>query len=132
MIERIGIDLHGVIDNDVEWSKEILEALHLKTFITVHIISGPSTEEIKTELDKLSFEQGLHYESISSVVDYLKHKDVDMWLDKKNTWWADDEDWWGAKAAICDKLNIDIMIDDREGYQKYFKKIRTKFMLYAG
>jgi len=132
MIERIGIDLHGVIDNDVEWFKEILETIHLRTFITVHIISGPPTEEIKAELDKFSFEHGLHYEGISSVVDYLKGMEVKMWKDYKDTWWADDSEWWRAKAAICEKLDIDIMIDDKEEYKNSFEKIKTKFMLYTG
>jgi len=132
MIERIGIDLHGVIDNDVEWFKEILETIHLRTFITVHIISGPSTEEIKAELDKLGFKKGIHYEGISSVVDYLKYAEVKMWKDHKDTWWANDDDWWGAKAAICEKLDIDIMIDDKDGYKEAFSKIKTKFVLYTG
>jgi len=132
MIERIGIDLHGVIDSDVEWFKDILEAIHLRTFIIVHIISGPSTEEIKAELDKLGFKEGIHYEGISSVVDYLKGMEVKMWKDYKDTWWADDDAWWGAKAAICEKLDIDIMIDDKGGYKEAFSKIKTKFVLYTG
>lgn len=132
MIERIGIDLHGVIDSDIYLFKEILEYIHLRTFIKVYVISGPPTEEILAELDKLGLEQGLHYESVSSVVDYLKHKDAKMWLDYKDTWWADDEDWWSAKAEICEILNVDLMIDDKEGYKDYFKKIKTKFVLYTG
>jgi len=132
MIDKIGIDLHGVIDSDVGMFKELLETLYMSTFITIHIISGPPVKDVQDELDKLGLKIGKHYHYIASVVDYLKTKDTRMWLDHKDTWWADDKDWWGAKAAICEKLDIDIMIDDQEGYKKSFEEIKTHFLLYTG
>jgi hypothetical protein len=132
MIERIGIDLHGVIDSDLEFFKDLLETVYNRTFITIFIISGPPTDQIRTELDKFGLKEGRHYHHVASVVDFLKARQVHMWKDHKDTWWASDEDWWGAKAAICKKLNVDVMIDDKEGYKEYFKKIKTKFVLYTG
>jgi len=127
---RIGIDLHGVVDDDIDFFKELLETFFCAVDIEVYIISGPPIEDIKRGLDKYGFVEGLHYQNIFSVVDFLKSKRVSMWLGKEGTWWAGDKHWWGAKAGICESEDIDLMIDDSRRYGPDFKDIRTKFLLY--
>lgn len=128
--KRLGIDLHGVIDTDVSKFKWILRLIVLQGKM-IHIVSGPPAEEIKAELDGYGFKEGFHYCQIHSVVDHLKEKDVTMWLDHKNTWWASDEDWWSSKAKICKEFGIEEMIDDKRRYSKYFKDTGIKFILYS-
>jgi hypothetical protein len=55
-----------------------------------------------------------------------------MWQDEKGRWWTHDEEWWKAKAEICEKHKVDIMIDDKKEWAPYFKDIKTKFLLYGG
>lgn len=122
----IGIDLHGVIDSDIKNFKSLLDTFWNK----IYIISGPPKADIEKELNKYGLYQGLHFSKVFSVVDFLKEKGVKMWTDEKDTWWASDEDWWGSKAEICEKHNVDVMLDDKERYQQYFKHKKTKFLLY--
>lgn len=125
----IGIDLHGVIDSDIEWSKKVLDSLMFD--FGINIISGPPKADIEKELNKYGLYQGLHFDKVFSIVDFLKEKGVEMWTDEKERWWASEEDWWSSKAEICEKHDVDIMIDDKEKYQQYFKDKKTKFLLYT-
>jgi hypothetical protein len=133
----IGVDLHGVIDSDPEWFKEMLGQLMFdiggygSTF-DVYIISGPPKKDIRAELEKISIHHGLHYDEICSVVDHLKEKGAKMWQDDRDRWWASNEEWWKAKAEICEIEDVDIMIDDKKEWMPHFKNIKTKFLLYRG
>ncbi|KKL81134.1 hypothetical protein LCGC14_1997800 [marine sediment metagenome] len=131
----IGVDLHGVIDDDPEWFREILLDFigdgEYKAF-TIYIISGPSKEDIKKELEKYKLYQGLHFDEIISVVDYLKETGAEMWQDDRGRWWTHDKEWWEVKAKICEKYGVDLMIDDKKEWAPYFKNIETKFLLYGG
>ena len=127
----IGIDLHGVIDSDIERFKLMLTGLLASLIIEIYIISGPSKVDIEKELNDHGLYRDIHFDAVFSVVDFLKGKGVKMWLDKKGTWWANDEDWWSSKAEICEKHKVDIMIDDKERCRQYFKNKKTKFLLYT-
>ena len=129
IINKVGIDLHGVIDSNIDLFKMLLENFYYLN-VEVHIISGPPVVDIKQELNEYGLKEDLHYKFIYSVVDYLKSKNIPMWLGKEGTWWAGDEYWWGAKAEICYYKNIDIMLDDSKRYKPDFEKIKTKFILY--
>jgi len=126
---RLGIDLHGVIDSDVDKFKNFLSAAK-SIGIDICIISGPDKEYIQSELKEYDIIKGVHYDGILSVVDYLKDKGVEMWTDEKGRWWASDEDWWSCKAELCNLHFIDVMIDDSERFSRYFENISTKFILY--
>jgi len=128
--KKIGVDLHGVIDDDITFFKGLLEIFYFAS-IEIYVISGPPVKDIEQELEEYGFKKGLHYQHVASVVDHLKNKGVQMWIGQEGTWWASDDEWWSAKAEICDNKNIDLMIDDSEEYEKAFKKIRTKFLLYT-
>ena len=126
---KIGIDLHGVIDSNVYKFKSFILACK-DVGMTVYIISGPNVEFIKKELQDHKIVRGPHYDGVFSVVDHIQEKGCEMWYDEKGRPWASEEDWWCSKAEICEKLGIDIMIDDSEKYQPYFENIKTKFVLY--
>lgn len=131
MKSRVGLDLHGVVDDNPYYWRG-WAAAHIWAGIKIYIISGPSKEEIAADLDKAGFAKGIHYNEILSVVDYLKEKKVNMWLDYKNTWWAGDEDWWTAKGELCEKHEIDEMWDDQARYKEGFPEgHRTKLFIYT-
>jgi len=130
MYKRIGIDLHGVMNTNAKLFRVITRKMVLQNK-AVCIVSGPPRKDIEAELEEYGFKEGINYHCVYSLVDYLKEKGVNMRLDRKNTWWASDEDWWSAKAEICKKLELDIMIDDKEGYSKYFNDIDTQFFLFS-
>jgi hypothetical protein len=130
-MKRIGIDLHGVIDHYFAWWTAWIAAM-VSNGDEVYIISGPPKEEIVAELYGYGLERGKHYTEVISVVDYLKEKKAHMWLDNKNTWWAEDEDWWTAKGDICAKYEVDEMWDDQARYKAGFPDgHRTKLLVYT-
>ena len=126
----LGIDLHGVIDHDIKYFKSMLK--NTMPFQKIYIISGPPKADIEEELSRHGLYLGLHFNKVLSIVDFLKERGIKMWTDINGQWWASEEDWWSSKAEICEKYNVDIMIDDKERYQKYFKSKKTKFLLYKG
>lgn len=127
---KVGIDLHGVIDNDPTLFKKLLTMMHLQGR-EVYIVSGPPVVDIMAELDKLGLEKGLHYKGVRSIVDFLKESGVEMWQDERGRWWSNNEDWLSSKAKICDGLSLEYMLDDKEMYRPAFDDIKTKFVLYV-
>ena len=126
---KLGIDLHGVIDTNPRIYKIILEVMGKR--MEVHIISGPPRSEIIEELNELGFKKGVHYKEVHSIVDFLKENGEEMYQDENGSWWTDNDDHWRAtKANICNKFQIDAMIDDKEMYKDGFKDIKTEFVLF--
>jgi len=113
--QRIGVDLHGVIDHNVPLFKELMSNF-IQLGKEVWVISGPPKDEIEAELAKHEVKKGEHYHLISSNVDYLREQGIRMWLDDKKTWWCDDEPWWASKGNICKENGITILIDDQIKY----------------
>ncbi len=129
---KIGIDLHGVLDDNIESAQFHLSKL-VQDGDTVLVISGPPTAQIKKELTELGFEQGVHYHEIKSVVDHLKETGAEMWQDEKERWWTHDDIWWGTKGEICEQCEVDIMVDDHIEFAVGFPDtVLTSFILYEG
>jgi hypothetical protein len=129
-MKSIGVGLHAVLDKDTEYFKKIMSYVILSNN-QVFVISGPPTEELKAELNKLGFIQGHHYTEAISIVDYLKSQNIEMWQDDKGSWWSDEESWWSSKAKICEERSILYMIDNTAKYKPYFDKIgKTGFILW--
>jgi len=129
---RLGLDLHGVIDDDPIGFGQIIKDVGQNS--SIYIISGPPVSQIQSELSRIGLTKKVneYCNGVFSVVDYLKDQGVHMWQDSNERWWASEEDWWSSKAAICDKLKVHMMIDDCERYEPYFRNINTKFLLYKG
>lgn len=125
---RIGIDFHGVLDDETEgwvtfcWLAK--ESEH-----EVYLISGPSVDGITRRLESIGVDPEM-FTGIYSVVDHLKAKGSPMWEKPVGSghWWADDKAWWSAKGEIAEMLSLDLMIDDSAQYGE-FMPTSTKFML---
>lgn len=116
---KIAFDLHGVLEKHPDKFKNFMCQL-INNGHEIWILSGPPVGFIETELTKLKIEKGENYHKIASIVDFLLDSDIQMWLDEHNRWWTDDYNWWSAKAKICKKNDIDILIDDSLQYGVYF------------
>jgi len=125
---KIGIDFHGVIEDYPEIFKSFLEVL-VKREGEVHILTGPDLLHAYQEVTEAGYLEGVHYTKLHSVVDHLKGREVESWLDEKGRFWASDEDWWSSKALMCEELGLDLMIDDSKEYEPYFEDLGTDFVL---
>jgi hypothetical protein len=122
---RIAFDLHGVLDTYPKIFKPMLKMLK-KINIIVYVISGPEVDNITAELKKLGYDDLVCY--IYSVVAELKEDGVNFTYDKNGDPWCDDETWWDAKAKICKKHKIDILVDDSIKYESAFDLIESTFI----
>ena len=103
---KIALDLHGTIDQCPLYFNSLLDEWKNMRH-EAWVMSGPPKKIIQKELDTLGIK---NYYGIISVVEFLKDLGVEMWQrpDNKrpNDWWCKEEDWWGAKARMCESLNI--------------------------
>ena len=125
---RIAFDFHGVLEKYPDVFAPLMQSLRAMCADVV-VLSGPTFQEIKRELFGAGYTLGINYNVIYSVTDFLQKSGAKMWHDDQLGWWASDEDWWSAKARICEQEDIDLMIDDSEKYQPYFTG-KTKFVLF--
>jgi len=128
-VRRICIDMHGVIDSDPTYFKDLMYEL-TNMGIDIYVLSGPPAEEITKKLSLFDINPLSHFNKVLSIVDYLRSIGEKMWLDNKDTWWADEVSWWSAKANICEKMDIDVMIDNTNKYEPYFRHIKARFILW--
>jgi hypothetical protein len=122
---KIAFDLHGVLDTYPETIKPMIKLLK-ECGHTIYVISGPETNNIRKELKRLGYDDLIYY--VRSVVGELKKDGVNFIFDKSGDPWCDDETWWDAKAKICKKYKIDILVDDSIKYQPAFDLIDSKFV----
>jgi hypothetical protein len=126
---NIAIDLHGTAD--------VYPLIFNRVFVDLKkqghqicIISGSPEKKIYNELNKLKLDNG-SVDAVFSIVNYLiNYSDCDL----KRTlsgWWASEDIWYSAKSKICEKYNIDYLIDNEIKYKKYFKD-KSKFILFQG
>lgn len=125
---KIGIDFHGLLDTYPEVFRPLLKAAR-SLGAEIWIITGPPEEDAHQQIFKSGYRHEVHYDYIRSVVDWVRDQGAPMWKDHKDTWWTKDEFWWPAKEEICHAYGIDVMIDDKQGYEKYFIGARTEFVL---
>lgn len=121
---KIGIDFHGVIDKKPQFFSEFTKLLK-ENGHEVHILTGSTvSNNLLIELTKYQ----IHYTHIFSITDYKENCGARVIYDDNGNPWIDDEDWNGAKAEYCQRLNIDIHLDDSSEYGKYFK---TPYCLFS-
>jgi len=131
---KIGFDLHGVLTESPHVLKPILKML--ATDNEINIISGSELIYMEKELTEMGYVEGTHYHRVFSMVDYMKQNGYDMWTEwnekeQRETWWCEDYIWWMIKGEICDKLDIDVLFDDKIEYEEYMPSF-TKFYLIGG
>lgn len=112
---RLGLDLHGVIDDDYE----LFVSIAFDTIAfggEVHIITGSRALDVVDEID------GFPHTHFFSLADYYKDKSP-----AKYYYFVNQDEWNASKAVYCLRNAIDLMIDDSEHYGQYFK---TPYELY--
>jgi len=124
---KIAFDVHGVIADKPRLFKPFLKLLK-SNGIEVYIISGPSKVEVEAELKKIGY-TSKHFDTILSVVDYLKSKDVPMVL-KSDGYWTSDYNWWSSKGKMCKEYNVDVLFDNSIEYEEFMPS-NTLFFLFS-
>ncbi|QNJ54550.1 nicotinate-nucleotide adenylyltransferase [Vibrio phage vB_ValM_R10Z] len=114
---KVGIDIHGVIDQSPEFF-----ALLSKLPVEVHIITG-----IKEELDT-DVPDDLEYDHWFSIHQSCEDDGVEILYDEKGRPWVDDEIWNNKKAEYCRENQINIMIDDSPTYARSFEGLDTFYL----
>lgn len=115
-MNKIGFDIHGVIDQNPELFSKIIQRFRELNY-EIHILTGSIIDRnIKEELKGY----GIEYDHLFSILDYHKDKDTEMWTDENGRFWIDDDTWNKTKSMYCNKQNLKFHIDDTEIYGKYF------------
>ncbi len=108
---KIGIEFYGICNKYPCLMKIIMRKWNLLNH-TVIIISGPPFHDIMHEIYTYKYKHEKHFNGISSIVDYLKRNNTNMYIDySTETWWSTNEIWLNAKKNICFDYNIDYIID---------------------
>ena len=123
---KLGLDIHGVIDNKPEFFSELSHIL-VNSLNEVHIITGGSLRngEIEKELARMN----IVYTHIFSVYDYLQKTGAktNEELGIASRYPFPDETWNSVKARYCEREDVDMHIDDMAEYLRYFT---TPYMLH--
>jgi hypothetical protein len=122
---KLGIDIHGVIDERPEFFKAMMVAMR-KDGHQIHILSGPPMPEILADLEKLGIQAGVHYTHVFSIVDHHKALGTPMSQDARG-WHMDRYLWDQTKGDYCLKYHIDMHIDDSDVYPYHFKTPYARF-----
>lgn len=132
---RLGLDLHGVIDDDPEFFAGLAEALR-DSGNEIYIVTGREEgEALHNDLKECRME-GVHtklYDSILSITTYQKDQGVPVsYLDgRKSQPMMDPAVWNPTKAMLCASMGIHIMIDDSTLYEPFFRDIKTQYIIYT-
>lgn len=114
---KIGIDIHGVADEQKEFFAELTHLL-VKGGHEVHIITGPRISET---LSRETIELGLAWTHLFSITDYHIQQGTKMEFDANGDPHMDSYLWDRTKADYCLREGIDLMFDDSDAYNYFFK-----------
>ena len=125
-VEKLGIDIHGVLDTHPKYFvAQALEVLKRKG--EVHIITGvPYSDDLEKEL--LRYNNGVKYWThFFSIESYLLMMNTPFELNLKGRKSFNADVWDKVKAHYCLERKIDLHYDDSPEYAQYFK---TPIMLF--
>jgi len=125
---KIAFDFHGVMDTFPSKFKPLMHSLVGDEDVEIIVLSGPPLEQIKRELAEAGYRKGLHYETIISVVDFLKDSGVEMKEKENGDFYCDDDIWWRSKGIICNQEGISILFDDKLEYKANIKSDTPLFV----
>lgn len=118
---KLGIDLHGVINDLPEVFRFVTESI-IKNGGEIHIITGSVTEVAYKELTELGYKEGVNYTHVVGLPNLLKQSGCEV-IGKHPTLNNDtfsELDWNRAKAIYCKRKGIDLHLDDTLEYGDYF------------
>lgn len=129
---KIGVDIHGVL-SDKDNIKSIINKL-VGDGHEIYVISAAPVIDMMQEL-KLVYEYDLKlFKGFYSIAEHLYHQIdsneiTNAYQDSKQRWYFEPEEmWWKSKAEICEKFQIDVMIDDKVEYQQGY--LEERLLLY--
>ena len=113
---KFGFDVHGVLDTHPGIYAAITAAL-VAAEHEVHVVTGH--QETPELVDKLS-SFGIRWTHWFSIVQYhLDLGEVEVIFEGKQPW-MDKEVWNHTKAEYCERVRLDLLIDDSPIYGSYF------------
>ncbi|RLF87564.1 hypothetical protein DRN34_01485 [Thermococci archaeon] len=132
---RLGLDLHGVITVDPSFFSG-LSAFMIGEGNEVYIVTGREDgDELRAEMTENGMENdgGRLYTNVLSITTYQKAIGTPIqYLDgRKSQPMMDPAVWNPTKAMLCATAGVDIMIDDSDIYEKYFRDIKTQYITYT-
>lgn len=114
---KIGLDIHGVIDENKKFFSELTQLL-VANGHEIHVITGP---RLTTRLVEELTEFGIAYTHLMSITDYLISKNTPIEWDDRGNPHVDHYTWDRVKADYCLEHRIDMHIDDSDAYNYFFK-----------
>jgi hypothetical protein len=127
--KTVSFDLHGTIDNDIPFFKEMMSLLLEKGW-KVYIITGMEKHRALKEVEPYDIE----YTDLLSVTDYHKEIGTKITFDEKGNPWIDEILWNETKAEMCRQIGSIVHVDDQNVYEKAFykegRRPDTIFLLY--
>lgn len=119
---KIGLDYHGVIDNNPDYFADVCREAHNRGHL-IYVISGAPKAAITSKLQSSQ----MPYDFVFSILDYCL---VMGKIEQTATGiMINDNDWNKAKAEFCKRDNIDLHIDDSTIYCRFFD---NRYCLYNG
>lgn len=128
---KIGLDIHGVIDQQREFFSALTKVLvecneKLGHQHEIHVLTGPKWEHLKP--DDLT---DIAYTHFFSIVSHNEEAGTPMrWTKGPNNEdfaWINEDSWNRTKGEYCAKHGIDIMLDDSDVYHEHFLTPYARF-----
>lgn len=119
---KLGLDIHGVIDQAPEFFRMFSEMSNaqLDDIFEIHIITG-----IKEGLDDVV---EFNYYKWFSIHQQCEDDGVEIKFDNEGRPWVDPNIWDRKKAEYCEREGIHMMIDDSPSYGKHFKDLECLYL----
>lgn len=119
---KLGLDFHGVLDENPLFTQMAKD--HVRRGDEVHIITGEKdTPEFRAKLEAM----GIQYTHLFSIPSYHISIGTKVWYKDPDNPFMDEEVWNRTKAEYCERVGIDMHIDDSERYCRYFT---TPYLIY--
>jgi len=124
---KIALDIHGVLDTRIDCILKLLtKNIHKDEF---YVLSGAPVIDQMIELRKLGYDLNLFSDFYSIVEHLFKQNEAKYSVDNLGRWnFTPENYWWKAKAEICQKYKIDILIDNDLRYKQGYLSSDDKFM----
>lgn len=124
----ISIDFFGSLSKNTTFWQELL-GYAKEEGTKIHIISGLWQADLKIKLDYNGYIREVHYDSIHSILSYLHSEGLETWFDQDHdSWYSGQNEWWTAKARICQEIGCQIHFDSDIRFAAAFAGIPTRFV----
>ena len=121
---KIGFDIHGVIDDKSDVFSALSKIL-VDSGNEVHVITGSfRTDELEREIKE---KHNISYTHFFSILDYHKELGTKIEYDEDGQAWIEGELWDKTKAEYCQRVGIDLHLDDSDSYGDYFLTPYARF-----